>query len=499
MDWFSFGYVAKVAFGSLVFFETVQIIYNIYFHPLRHIPGPWLFRAKRLFYVIRFNQGRLSYDVHRWHAIYGPIVRIAPDELAFEDPDAFKDIYGRRPDDEMAKPDRSYHLIGEARSIMNETKEKHARLRKQLALGFSERSMRDQEPIIGNYVDLLIKRLHEHCIDGDKLDPITGEKAKRELNMTAWYAWTTFDIIGDLAFGEPFGCLERAKYDPWVAAIGKAVRFSPVILGAKLLGYEWALRPLLSMLNKYRREHNRFCMEKLQRRMAMSAERPDLIEGLLQKAKDWDMDVRQVMQNSSNLIIAGSETTATGLAGITYLLLKNPDALQKVVQEVRSSFSSEDEITLLSVNNLPFMFACINEALRLYPPVALGLPRIVPREGAVIAGQFVPQGMTVSTWHWAIYHSERLWAKPFEFHPERFLHDPSFANDRLEALQPFSVGPRNCLGRNLAYAEMRLILARILFNFDLKLVNEEKDWMDQCTFILWEKGPLNIYLTPVKK
>lgn len=107
-----------------------------------------------------------------------------------------------------------------------------------------------------------------------------------------------------------------------------------------------------------------------------------------------DMDVRQVMQNSSNLIIAGSETTATGLAGITYLLLKNPDALQKVVQEVRSSFSSEDEITLLSVNNLPFMFACINEALRLYPPVALGLPRIVPREGAVIAGQFVPQGVS---------------------------------------------------------------------------------------------------------
>lgn len=52
---------------------------------------------------------------------------------------------------------------------------------------------------------------------------------------------------------------------------------------------------------------------------------------------------------------------------------------------------------------------------------------------------------------------------------------------------------------SLAYAEMRLILARILFNFDLKLVNEEEDWMDQCTFILWEKGPLNIYLTPVKK
>lgn len=105
------------------------------------------------------------------------------------------------------------------------------------------------------------------------------------------------------------------------------------------------------------------------------------------------------MQNSSNLIIAGSETTATALAGITYLLLKNPEIFRRVVDEVRQAYNSEDEITLLSVNDLPLMLACINESLRLYPPVALGLPRTVPQGGAMVAGEYVPQGVSVSFSH----------------------------------------------------------------------------------------------------
>ncbi|KAF2098821.1 cytochrome P450 [Rhizodiscina lignyota] len=496
--------IAKLAIGALILYEATNVIYNLYFHPLSRFPGPLLHRAKRLTYVIRFNQGKLSLDLLKLHAKYGPVVRIAPNELAFEDPDAFKDVYGRRtgiapPADEMTKPDESYHIKGEARSIMSEGREKHALLRRQLASGFSERAMREQEPIIGGYIDLLIRRLREYCVDRDSVDPATGMQAMKEMNMTSWYAWTTFDVIGDLAFGEPFGCLERAKYDPWVAAIGKAVRFSAVVLGVKFLGYEFVLRPLLRMMNKYRREHNRLCMEKLQRRAEMTTERPDLIEGLLKKRKDWGLDINQLMQNSSNLIIAGSETTATALTGVTYLLLKNPDALRKVVDEVRSSFTSEEEITLLSVSSLTYMLACLNEALRLYPPIAVGLPRIVPKGGAVVAGVFVPEDSTVSVWHWAVYHSDKLWTKPFAFRPERFLHDPKYANDKLDALQPFSVGPRNCLGRNLAYAEMRLILARILYNFDMQLANEDEDWLDQRTYILWAKPALNVYMKPVAR
>ena len=147
------------------------------------------------------------------------------------------------------------------------------------------------------------------------------------------------------------------------------------------------------------------------------------------------------------LIIGGSETTATLLSGATYYLLSNPAKLAQLTEEVRSTFNSEEEITINSVSRLNYMLACLNEALRMYPPVPIGLPRIVPTGGARIAGHYIPENTTVAIHHWATYHVEQNFSRPFEFHPERFLDDPKFADDRLDALQPFSVGGRNCLGR----------------------------------------------------
>lgn len=93
------------------------------------------------------------------------------------------------------------------------------------------------------------------------------------------------------------------------------------------------------------------------------------------------MSLDELEANSSILIIAGSETTATVLAGVTYLLLKNPDKMKKLVEEVRTMFASEEEIDLTSVNRLTYMLACLDEALRMYPPVPTGLPREVPKGG----------------------------------------------------------------------------------------------------------------------
>ena len=79
--------------------------------------------------------------------------------------------------------------------------------------------------------------------------------------------------------------------------------------------------------------------------------------------------------NSMILIIAGSETTATLLSGVTYLLLTNPQALATLTKEVRSAFQSEDDININSVSRLTYMLACLNEALRMYPPVSCFLLR----------------------------------------------------------------------------------------------------------------------------
>jgi len=99
----------------------------------------------------------------------------------------------------------------------------------------------------------------------------------------------------------------------------------------------------------------------------------------------------EIKATSGILIIAGSETTATLLSGATFLLLTNPSAMVKVVEEVRNNFVHASDITFASVTaQLPYLNACLEESLRLYPPVPSVLPRRTGPEGDIINGRFVP-------------------------------------------------------------------------------------------------------------
>ncbi|KAI1389246.1 putative cytochrome P450 monooxygenase [Hypoxylon trugodes] len=466
-------------------------VYNLLFHPLASYPGPILHRISILPRTAYLLRGELPFHVTNLHAKYGPVVRIAPDELAFCDPQAWKDIYGHKPQgqDEFPKDNKFYRPIKSTpANIFSSSRNDHALLRRQLAHGFSDRSMREQEHIIGAYVDLLVKRLQEHSKGGTKA-----------LNMREWLNWTTFDIIGDLGLGSSFECLEKAEYNPWVRVITKAIKSSSYMQAITAVGgtrlVTWVAQ---SGLWKSRQTHRQLVREKVMQRMELGAERPDLIEGLLKKQKEWQMSLRQISINASRLIVAGSETTATLLSGTVFFLTTHEDKLAKLAHEVRSSFKSDEEITLSSVGDLTYMLACLDECLRMYPPVAVGFPRVTPKGGGTIAGHFIPAGYTVSVWQWAINHDPRFWTDPYEFKPERFLGDPRYKNDRFDAMQPFSVGPRNCIGKNLAYAEMRLILAKIIYNFDMRLDDGALNWLaSQKNYVLWDKPVLGVYITPV--
>lgn len=211
------------------------------------------------------------------------------------------------------------------------------------------------------------------------------------------YNYTTFDVIGDLAFGEPFGCLETGEYHPWVAMIFDSIKLGVYFQSANF--FPWIKSALLAMTPKSliekRKEHQRLTKEKLLKRMDLGAERPDLIEGFLRNKDDLNMTMSQLQSTSSILIIGGSETTASLLSGVTYLLATNPEALQKLTREVRTAFKSEEEINFLSVSNLQYMLACLDEGLRVYPPAPMGFPRQVPKGGARIAGHFVAQDVSL--------------------------------------------------------------------------------------------------------
>jgi cytochrome P450 len=132
----------------------------------------------------------------------------------------------------------------------------------------------------------------------------------------------------------------------------------------------------------------------------------------------------------------------------------------------------------------------------MYPPVPSALPRVVSAGGATVCGEWLPEGTTIGVHHLATYRNEEFFRKPHEFHPERWLGDPEFKDDKLDAMEPFSVGPRNCVGKNLAWHEMRLLLGTVMLYFDMELCKESWDWKDQKVFTLWEKKPLMVTLTP---
>ena len=101
---------------------------------------------------------------------------------------------------------------------------------------------------------------------------------------------------------------------------------------------------------------------------------------------------------------------------------------------------------------------------------------------------------------YSTYHSEDNFHRAHEFRPERWLPDTSgFATDKKAALNPFLLGPRNCIGQLLAYSELRVVLARILWNFDMNLGEESEGWHKQKSFNLWVKKPLWVRLSMRKR
>ncbi|KAH7009262.1 cytochrome P450 ClCP1 [Microdochium trichocladiopsis] len=220
-----------------------------------------------------------------------------------------------------------------------------------------------------------------------------------------------------------------------------------------------------------------------------------------EKARARGLSEDEIAENARVLIVAGSETTATQLGGATYYLLVNRDKYDILVAEIRGAFASEEEITIASVNRLEYLIAVLSESFRMYPPVPVGLDRVVPENGETVEGYFLPPKTVVSVHHWSSYQCAQNFSEPQRFLPERWLPsvnttDPRFANDKRDVLQPIAVGPRNCIGKNLAYAEMRLILTRLLYNYDLELRPESSDWPNQRIFTLWEKGDLMVKVTP---
>lgn len=299
------------------------------------------------------------------HDKYGPAVRFAGNHVSFNSADAWNTIYGHKThaDRTFHKDMVAYGQEGKHPDIIDANNEDHRRMRRVLAHAFSEKALRGQEDLIRQYVDLFIKRIGEKAALGEPID------------IVLWYNFTTFDLIGDLAFAKSFGMLERGVYHPWVKMIFESVAF--LSFGELLRRYPF-LKPAATLLTPKKLMESYHANTKLshdtalQRVRSGDQTREDFMSYILRNNNSDDEKVRarglsedEIAANAVVLIIAGSETTATQLSGATYHLLTNPDTYATLVAEIRGAFASEDEITISSVNKLEYLIAVFSESFRM--------------------------------------------------------------------------------------------------------------------------------------
>ena len=441
--------------------------------------------------------GHFHHEILRLHNEYGPVIRVAPQELIYSDAVIWRDAYTHRPGHAEFPRSTIVDNVNGATDIISANGEAHGRFRGLLSRAFSEQSLRTQESRILGHVDLLIRQLHKRSTYAGSVD------------LVQWFSWTVFDIVGDLAFGESFGCLKSGHLHPWInSTFGslKTIMYFDVLRDYNLVSS--ASLFVRRSLQEARFENFKYASDTVKKRIQYDNTRGDFLDTILglneyhssEPEPKNSLTFDELVNNCSILVSAGSLSMAALLPGCLNLLLGHPRILQKVTAEVCSRYTSSSEINMLSTSNsLPYLLAVLNESMRLYPPNPTLPGRVVPPKGDIVDGVFLPGGTHLQIVPYAAYKLESNFKRPSEFIPERWLGDPEFANDKREVCKPFTAGSRNCIGQNLAYAEMRLIIAKFLWHFDIKFSPkmEGRNWAaEQETYLLWEKIPLWVYVSP---
>ncbi|KAF2094042.1 cytochrome P450 [Rhizodiscina lignyota] len=477
------------------------VVYRRYFHPLAKYPGPFWNSVSALPAALSLLRGRFPFENKLNHEKYGPVFRLAPNELTFSSAQSTSDIYGFRAGHQNMKKSPLHTgpvKVGNTTTLQYVPDDAdHGRQRRALSHSFSQQALMEQEPIVQDYMSKVVFHFRQLA------------RQKRTFNICDWFNYFTFDTMGDLAFGESFGCLDRGEYQEWVNMLFQTVKDGALIQATRRIAGTgtWLQRflqnciPNMGKAGAYHVQHTR---EKvLNRLQAQEVDHRDFIWYILRQQEKFDLKQDEIIANSGLFIVAGSETTASALSGLIARLIWNPLCYDKLTTEIRSAFETEDGITFKAVINLPYLNACIEEILRVHPAVPAGPPRTVPPGGDFIDGLWVPGGTTVSVGQWSSCHDPANFRNPDEFVPERWI-EAAYNTDVKKALQPFSVGPRNCIGRNLAYMEMRVMIARLFWNFDIVSVDGAPLWDPsgemkyKKAFMVWEKSVIMVNLVDLR-
>ncbi|PIG82254.1 hypothetical protein AARAC_000002 [Aspergillus arachidicola] len=489
-----------VLFGLALAWTICLILYRIFSNcSLRNVPGPFLGRLTRLWYLNRVRKGHWEKENIKLHRKYGSVVRVAPNYYSITGAEAVRVIYGRGGKfpksawyEAWKHPDPSRWTL-----FQDQNMKRHAETRKRFSSLYSMSSLVHYEEFVDQCAEIFTQRLLEYS------------EEQKSLDLGHWFQCYAFDVIGNITFGERFGFLDSGHdIEGAIEALQKLMAYSTLIG----IYHEWHPR-VYHLLSRFsgtgaggRAYIMRFVEEKIKLHESQSKDslardggamrtQTFLEKMILARDKDPEKvtDYHIFMMGLAN-VVAGSDTTAITLSSIMYHLLRHPSILQKLRHEVDTCMQGHlrnAHITFKQSQEMPYLQAVIKEAMRLHSATGVPLWREVPEGGAEINGYHFPAGTNVGINTWVAHYDEYIFPNATEFRPERwieaetnqeqlkimnemFMPVSSSLTFKIQAeskqKDQFGLGSRTCLGKHISFLEMSKLVPLLIREFTFLLV-----------------------------
>ncbi|KAJ0107927.1 pisatin demethylase [Diaporthe amygdali] len=433
-----------------------------------------------VWYMIQIVRGDMERTQRQLHAKYGPLLRIAPNEIACADPEAIKLIY--RNQGALDKTE-FYPNFSKHKDAFTETKDKvHGERRRIVNHVYTLANVLKSEEYIDRCSDLMLLRLKERA---ETDEPI--------IDLGHYLQMYAFDVIGELYLGEMFGFLQNNHdHGGWIRSLDLLMPFLCLCAVAPVSARPFILASSLFVPGSFKAlkavEHIGISARSYVARRfdegtrLESRKRSDMLQQLfevhLEKGDKVDFHMGDIEQEAYVALFAGSDTTAIGFRSLFYHLIKNPDVYEKLQSEIDRGFSSgrlKSPVKFSEAIKLEFLSACIKEALRVHPGVQLTMGRVVPAEGLELSGMFIPGGFWVGMNPAVVHFDKSIFGEDAdEFRPARWLEPDAAVMDRH--MLTFGYGTRTCIGKNISLAELHKLTPELLRYFELELADKNSVW-----------------------
>ncbi|KAF7950062.1 hypothetical protein EAE96_007363 [Botrytis aclada] len=443
-------------------YVVVLGVYRVYFSPISDFPGPKLAALTTWYqgYYDIWLKGQYIWRIEEMHKQYGPVVRINPHELHFNDPNFINDIFAgtQQRRDKFKWTPRMLTIPQSTVSTLPH--DLHRKRRAAMSAYFSKNNVRRLEPIIQETLKQFLSRL-EICRKSGEVMPLANALKA-----------ATADIITAYSFGQSANYIDREDYNAsFFRAIDSLLSFAHLFTHIGWLHYlleslprkvaavfNPGLTSLYIMEDQWESQINDLKSSKSSDVMTNT-----IFSGMLESdLPESEKSASRLRQEAHLLMLAGTDTTATTLMNLTFHLLSNQHMLARLKSELEIAMPDPDlPPTCAQVESLPYLTAVIQEGIRLHPGAVFRMQRSSPDESIpYIDGSkmwVIPKDTPMSMTAQLLQTNPDIFPDPQEFRPERWLENP-----RLDKyLIVFSKGTRKCLGIDLAYQELYLMLAGI--------------------------------------